>query len=411
MPRYFYIARDKEGKKRSGIEEASTQEEATRKLQSQSLIVINIFPETKEHLSDIESICLKTTIRPRHYRITSTDIVLFCRQLATLLGAGVTILQSLNIISKQVTSKRLYNVILDLVKRMESGFSFHDAMSKHSDVFSDLWVNLVESGEASGSLAMVLNRLAGYLERNAAFKRKVVTAAIYPILLTFVGFVALIFMTLGIIPKFVELFKSFDVELPALTRALVGFSIFLRKYGLVILGIAGAGIFAFRWYIKTSAGRRRYERFLFQIPVIGDFFRILIYERFTSEMSTLIESGVPILYSLEITERSVSNLTAGSIINKIREEVRDGKPLNQPMEKSGFFDPMAVQMVAVGEEIGELSIMFKRLNSFYQEYIDTFLERLTALFEPIMLITLAILIGIMIVGLFMPIFQVARLAG
>ncbi|MFH1413688.1 MAG: type II secretion system F family protein, partial [Candidatus Omnitrophota bacterium] len=184
MPRFFYIARDKSGKKRSGAEDALTQEELTKKLQAQDLIVVNIFPERKESVRGATTITPKAKVRLRHHRITNDDMVLFCRQLATLLGAGVTIIRSLEIIAKQVSSRRLYSVVQDLGKKMESGFSFHEAMGKHPNVFSKLWINLVESGEASGSLALVLNRLAGYLERNAAFKSKIVSAAIYPVILS-----------------------------------------------------------------------------------------------------------------------------------------------------------------------------------------------------------------------------------
>ncbi len=171
------------------------------------------------------------------------------------------------------------------------------------------------------------------------------------------------------------------------------------------------GIFIFRRYIKTKEGRKAYERFQFELPVFGEFFRALIVERFSSEMSTLIESGVPILYSLEITEQSVGNLVMADIIQQIKENVRQGKPLSQPLEKSGFFEPMVVQMISIGEEIGELSPMFKKINVFYQEYVETFLARILSMFEPMMLIFMGAVIGIMVVGMFLPIFQIAQIGG
>ncbi|MFH1413840.1 MAG: type II secretion system F family protein [Candidatus Omnitrophota bacterium] len=411
MPKFFYIARDKKGIKKSGAEDALTQEELTKKLQAQNLIVVSIFQERKEGISESVQTAPKVKFRLSHGRITRDDLVLFCRQLATLLGAGVTILRSLEIISKQVSSRRLQSVIRDLAKKMESGFSFHEAMTKHSNIFSKLWVNLVESGEASGSLALVLNRLAGYLERKAAFRRKVVSAALYPIILSIIAVCALMFMALGIIPKFAELFSTFKITLHPLTRTIIAVSGFLIKYKFIIIFLIIGSHFTFRAYVKTKEGRRNWEKFLFSLPLLGDFFRTIIFERFTSEMATLIESGVPILYSLEIAERSVGSITAEEIISKVKDDVRDGKPLNQPLEKSGFFDPMSVQMIATGEEIGELSIMFKRLNTYYQEYIDTFLIRLTSLFEPMMIVVLGIAIGIMVVGMFLPIFQISQLAG
>lgn len=412
MPRFFYIARDKTGKKETGFQEASNQEEAVSKLQAKDLLVINISLEYKDSLPEsATSITSKARFKPKHYRITSNDLTLFCRQLATLLGAGVTILKSLDVIAQQVASRRLYFVIKDLQKQMEAGLSFHEAMAKHSEVFSELWVNLVESGEASGNLAVILNRLAGYLERNAAFKKAIITALIYPAILLVVGLSALLFLTIKIIPTFAELFKGFNVKLPFLTQMLISFSVFMRASFWIIVVIFGIIIFILKKYIATRMGRRKYEEFLFSLPVFGEFFKVIVVERFTSEMSTLVESGVPILYSLEISERSVNNLILGEIIHVIKEDVREGKSLSSSLVKSGFFDPMIVQMVSIGEEVGELSSMFKKADDFYQENIQTFLQRFTSMFEPMMLIFMGVVIGIMVIGMFLPIFQIAQIGG
>lgn len=391
------------------MEEAGSKEDAVAHLQARDLIVVNIFTETKEGGAIPEEAAGKRRVTARHGRITGEDLTLFCRQLATLLGAGVTILKCLDIISQQVASRNLYAVIRDMQKKMEAGYSLHEAMAKHPKVFSELWVNLIESGEASGNLAMVLNRLATYLERNAAFKKKIISALIYPALLFCAGTAALLFMTIKIIPTFGELFKGFGVTLPPLTAMLMAVSGFLRQYWIYIGAMIAVGIFLLRRFIKTPAGRRSYEKFLFSLPIFGDFYRAFVVERFTSEMSTLVESGVPILYSLEIAEHSVGSVTLADIIRRIKEEVREGKTLSQPMDKSGFFDPMAVQMVTIGEEIGELSNMFKRLNVFYQESIDTFLTRFASMFEPIMLLFMGFVIGIMVIGMFLPIFQISQI--
>ncbi|OGX19134.1 MAG: hypothetical protein A3K83_01210 [Omnitrophica WOR_2 bacterium RBG_13_44_8b] len=410
MPKFYYIARNKAGKKDSGSEEAASQEEVISRLQAKDLIVISVYQESKESERGLDDEAVsKARFRPKHYRVGGDDVVLFCRQLATLLGAGVTILKSLEIIKKQVSSQKLANVINDLQKDMEAGLSFHEAMAKHRAVFSELWVNLVESGEASGNLAVVLNRLASYLERDAAFKKKIVSALIYPVILMFAGLGALLFLTIKIIPTFAELFKGFNITMPFLTRVLLSVSFFIRKFLLIITGAMVAGGFLMRKYISTRPGRKNAEKFLFGLPVFGEFYRVLTIERFTAEMSTLVESGVPILYSLEIAEHSVGSLVLGDIIRNVKDDVREGKSLSKPMEKSGFFEPMAVQMVTIGEEIGELASMFKRLNVFYQEYVDTFLARFTSLFEPIMLIFMGAVVGIMVVGMFLPIFQLAQI--
>ena len=409
MARFSYVARDHKGEKVSGIEDAMNQEEVVGRLQGRNLLVIAVTFEEKAGAK--AEISAKVKIQFKHHGIKNEDLMLFCRQLATLLGAGVTILKSLDIISQQVSSRKLYNIIKDLQKNMEAGLSLHEAMAKHPQVFSSLWINLVESGEASGNLALILTRLAGYLERMAAFKSKVISALIYPIILMCAAFGALLFLTLKIIPTFAELFKGFKTELPALTKGLVAASYFLRKYLLVIVIGLAVLVFFIRRYIRTKDGRRKYETLLLKLPVAGDFFRALLVERFSSEMSTLVESGVPILYSLEIAEHSVGNLVVADIIREIKENVREGKPLSQPLEKSGFFEPMVVQMIAIGEEIGELSQMFKKINTFYQELVETFLTRVTAMFEPLMLVVMALVIGIMVVGMFLPIFQLAQISG
>lgn len=410
MARFFYVVRDNTGKRLSGFEEASTQEEIVSRLQAKDLIVVNIVPEYEDVKGLRSEVIAKTKVKFRHYRVSGEDLVLFCRQLATLLGAGVTILKSLDIISLQISSFKLYNVIKNLEKNMEAGLSLHEAMAKTPTVFSELWINLVESGEASGNLAMVLSRLANYLERNAKFKRKVISAVIYPIILMFAGLGALLFLTVKIIPTFAELFKGFDITLPFLTRVLIAVSSFLKKYFLLFSGIVIVGIFFFRENIRTKQGRKRYEKFKLNLPIFGELFHALMIERFSSEMSTLVESGVPILYSLEITEHSVGNLVMADIIHKIKEEVREGSPLGRPLDKSGFFSPMAVQMITIGEEIGELPSMFKKLNTFYEEYVETYLTRFVSLFEPAMLIFMGLIIGTIVVGMFLPIFQISQLA-
>ncbi|MDD5116472.1 MAG: type II secretion system F family protein [Candidatus Omnitrophica bacterium] len=412
MARFYYIARNNLGSKETGTEEGLNQEEVVNKIQAKGLIVISVIPESSETLaSGSARVNIKNKIKLKRDRITSSDLTLFCRQLSTLLGAGVTILKSLDIISKQVVSKKLYNVVIDLQKNMEAGLSFHEAMVKHPKVFSDLWVNLVESGEASGNLAVVLSRLATYLERDAEFKGKIISALIYPGILMSAGILALFLMAIKIVPTFAEIFKGFNIELPLLTKIMLKVSDFLRFNIVPIFLVVGALVFAFKNYVRTKAGRRNFENFKFRLPVFGEFFMALNVERFSSEMSTLLESGVPILYSLEISERSVGNLVMADIIRSIKDDVREGKSLREPLEKSSFFDPMFIQMVSIGEEIGELPQMFKKINSFYQDYCGVFLARFVAMFEPFVLVFIGGVIGIMITGIFLPIFEISKIGG
>ncbi|HOW42678.1 MAG TPA: type II secretion system F family protein [Candidatus Omnitrophota bacterium] len=413
MARFFYVARDVTGKRVAGNEEAVNEEDLISRLQGMELTVVEVSAAGKSDqgrfTSDTAGIAPGTKFRHRHFGISSTDLVLFCRQLATLLGSGVTILASLETIGKQVGSQRLYTIIKNLQKDMEGGLSFHETLARHKDVFSELWVNLVESGEASGNLAVVLDRLANYLERNAEFKRKLISSLIYPAILLFGSLGALLFLTIKIVPTFAEVFKGFNVELPRPTIILMAVSDFIRANLLFIIIALIVFGFMFKSYISTKEGRRQWETLLYKVPLFGEFFRALAVERFSSEMSTLVESGVPILYSLEIAEQSVGSIIMSEIVHKVKEDVRSGKTLSKPMEQSGFFEPMVVQMVSIGEEIGELSQMFKRINVFYQEYVETFLERVLTLFEPMMLIFMGVIIGLMVVGMFLPIFQMTKI--
>lgn len=409
MPKFAYIARDSKGSKVTGFEEAASQDDLISRLQIRNLTVVNVSSELKEERQAAKAKTEVEELKYSHYGISGDDLVIFSRQLATLIDAGVTILRSLETISKQVTSRKFYNVLQELIKNMEAGLSLHEAMSKYPKVFSELWVNLVESGEASGNLALILSRLAGYLERNASFKRKIISSLIYPAILMLAGIGALLFLTMKIIPTFAELFKGFNASLPFLTRVLILVSLFIRKSIFIFIGLILALFFMLKKYFKTGAGRRRYETFMANLPIFGKFSRALVVERFSAEMSTLIESGVPLLYSLEITEHSVDNLIMADILRKIKEDVREGKPLSNSLDKSGFFEPMVIQMVTIGEDTGELPQMLKRINAFYQEYTETFLSRFTTLFEPFMLIFMGLVIGIMVVGMFLPIFQIATM--
>lgn len=412
MPKFFYIARDNKGAKVSGAEEAVSSDELINRLQSRGLIVINVTLDYGKGVPVQRTDAFGARRRFQHYGVNSQDLVTFSRQLATMLGAAVPILKSLDTIARQIPSRRMYTVINEMIKDMEGGLSLHEAMAKHPKLFSELWVNLVETGEASGNLALVLERLASYLERNAAFKKKIVSSLIYPVLLICASTAALIFLTVKIIPTFADLFKGFNVTMPVFTRVLINVSFFIRKYGLTAIGlIVVAFFFVLRPYLKTKEGRRILEKIEFSLPVFGEFYRGLVVERFSSSMSTLVESGVPILYALEIAEHSVGNYTMADIVRKVKEEVREGKTLNHSLEESGFFEPMVVQMLAVGEEVGDLPQMLKRITVFYQEYAETFLGRFTSMFEPIMLIFMGLVIGSMVVGMFLPIFQIASIGG
>lgn len=415
MPLFTYIARDKNGERVTGKEEAATQDELIVRLQANDLLVINVTNlDQRMQGSDLATGPDRKKVsqidrRKWHFGVKADDLVLFCRQLAILLESGVTILKSLDIISQQISSRRFYQALNIVIADMEQGLSFHDSLAGHPKIFSELWVNLVESGEASGSLAVVLNRLAAYLERGAEFKKRIISALIYPLILLSASLSALLFLTIKIIPTFAEMFQGFDMKLPLITVMLINASTFLRKFSLlIIVGLIGAGV-AFKKYLQTKNGRQAFDRLKLKIPLLGEFHRSLSVERFSSNMATLVESGVPLLHSLNIAEQSAGNVVIAGIIRQIKESVQSGKSLSRPLAESGFFEPMVVQMVAIGEEIGELPNMFKRISVFFQGYVETFLTRIVSMFEPMILMFMGAIIALMVVGMFLPIFQLSQI--
>ena len=408
MPKFSYIGRKSSGAKETGIMEGPSQDDVVSQLQRKGLFVTSIIPFD---VGKKDPVFLKETKVARkqftHNGVRAGDLVLFARQMSMLLGAGVSLLRTLDIISKQVDSKRLFDIIVQIRQDMEGGRTLRDSLAKFPDIFSALWVNLIETGEASGNLPMVLDKLAYYLEESESFKRKIISALMYPGILMVVSVSAVLFFVIKIVPTFSKILDSFGVELPMATRILIAISNLLTKKFLWIVAGIALVVFVVRKFSSRPPFNRIIEDTRFKLPIFGDFFRYMLLERFATTMSILIESGVPILYALEISERSSGSLKMSETLQFIKKNVKEGRSMAAPMEKSELFTPMVVQMVAIGEEIGELSNMLKRIAKFYQEYLETFVVRLASIFEPLMIVFMGIIIGAMVISIFLPIFNMA----
>lgn len=414
MAKFSFEARDVSGKKQRGLEEAQTSDELILRLQSRGLIVTNISQIAEVVSKEVVGASPEIFVSKQfkfHRGVKLSDLVLFSRQLATMLGAGISLLKSLEIIAKQVESKVLLIATTKIIEDVRGGISFHEALSKHPKVFSSMWANLIETGEASGNLPIILERLAFYLEEQAGFRRKIISALIYPAILFGVCIVAILFFTFKIIPTFANIFSSLGGKMPALTQVVINFSDFMRHYFFLILIVFGIIWFFVKQYIQTDTGKRQYDTLLFNLPTFGKFFRTIALERFTSEISTLIESGVPILYALDISERSSSNVLMQDIIRSVKNDVREGKSLAGPLEKSNFFPPMLVQMVRVGEEIGELGSMLKKVAAYYREFVETQITRFTNMFEPLMIVFMGGIVGTLVISMYLPIFSMVNIGG
>jgi type IV pilus assembly protein PilC len=328
-----------------------------------------------------------------------------------MMEAGVTLLRSLDVIVSQIESERFHKIVIQLRNDVEQGSSFSQALEKHPKVFNQFWVSLIEVGEASGTMPLVLNKLSFYLEQSAAFKSTIISAIIYPVILFVVACSAIMFFAFWVAPKFESIFNVLGADLPLITKLLLQSFKFMKAKFFHITAIIAVIVFLFRNYFKTYHGRLNLEKFLFSLPKIGDIIKLIVIERFTSQMAILIESGVPILHALDITQRLVNNNTCALIINDIKDEVRAGKVLVEPMEKSGFFPALAIQMIIVGEETGELSKMLNHVATFYQTTVETFMKRIGTIIEPVMLIFMGGVIGIIVIAMFLPMFNMASMGG
>lgn len=402
MTKYIYKARNSQGKEVQNTREANSQEELIAHLQNEGLLVTSVIEERS-------AIKRKTMVRRYHVRVTLDDLIVFARQLATMLGAGVTLLKSLDVLSRQLESKTLLTTVRQIKHDISGGSTFSDAVAKHPKVFSEFWVHVIETGEASGSLPMSLGQLATYLESAEAMRSKVTSALVYPAVLIVMSIVAIAVFTIWIIPIFSRVFDSFDVELPVMTRMVIAFSDVMRKYFFIFIAGFGAAIYIGRKYVQTEIGRLQLDSLKLKIPGLSSLFQRIAIERFASGLGTLIESGVPILFGLDIIGKAMENKVMAAAISEVRESVRQGKGMSAPLEASGVFTPMVVQMIAVGEEIGELGKMLKKIAEFYKERIETTLTRLVTLIEPAVLVFMGVVIGFLVVSMFLPIFQLATL--
>lgn len=411
MPKFSYVVKDKEGKAYKNVVDAVGQKALVEKLQQQGYFIVNI----KEiSITPSKRYSAETTRWKKkfgHKRVKLEDLLTFSRQLATMLESGINLTRSLDVILSQVESEQLHEILSKVKKDVEQGGSLSSSLARHPKVFNQFWTSLVEIGEASGTLPFVLTKLAFYLEQEAAFRTTVVSGLIYPAILFLVSTGAIFFFALVVGPKFESIFKSMGVKLPLMTQILLTTFKFIKEHLLWIIGSFGILIFAFVQALKTYRGRLLWESFLFRLPTVGDVYRQIIIERFTSQMSILIDSGVPILYALDIAERLVDNHTCALVIGNVKEGVREGSFITTPMEKSGFFPPMCIQMIMVGEETGELSKMLKQIATYYQSNVETFMKRFSTIIEPFMLLFMGAVIGIIVVAMFLPMFNIAQLGG
>ena len=342
-------------------------------------------------------------------KVKDKEMAIFTRQFSTMIDAGLPLVQCLNILAEQSESKNLRDVTGRVARSVEQGSTLADSLRRHPRAFDDLFTNMVEVGESGGILDVVFQRLAAYIEKAAALKRKVKGAMIYPASIISVAFLVVIFMLTFVIPTFTKMFKDLGADLPLPTQVVVWLSEFVRTYILLIIAAIVGCVFALRAYYRTEKGQSTIDALLLKVPVMGSLIRKVAVARFTRTLGTLVSSGVPILEGLRITARTAGNKVVEKAVLQCRAAVTAGKTLAEPLKASGVFPPMVIQMISVGEQTGALDAMLSKIADFYDDEVDVAVSSMTALLEPIMIVVLGVLIGGLVVAMYLPIFKLVTL--
>ena len=392
MPEFTYTARTAQGDLRTATIDAPSREDVVAQLRRQRMSVVKVDEEAKKKKAKGGSIGMR-------------DIVIFTRQFSTMINAGLPLVQALDILAKQSENKVLSDVTRAVVFDVESGHTVADALGKHPNAFSELYVNMVAAGEAGGILDTILMRLATFMEKNDALVRKVKGAMIYPAVIMSVAGIAILVLLIFVIPVFESMFASVGMPLPLPTRVVIGMSRFLKSYWYLIGAGVAAGVYLLRKYNNTPDGKLNIDRILLRMPVLGDVLRKSAVSRFTRTLGTLISSGVSILDGLEITAKTAGNRVIQDAIMASRASIAGGDTIAAPLAKSAVFPPMVISMIAVGEQTGGLDEMLSKIADFYDEEVDAAVSGLLSLLEPIMIVFLGVVVGGMVVAMYLPIFD------
>jgi type IV pilus assembly protein PilC len=392
MPTFTYTARAVNGELKTATIDAPSREEVVAQLRRQRMSVVKVDEESAKKSKTKGSIKMR-------------DIVIFTRQFSTMINAGLPLVQALDILAKQTENKTLSEVTRAVVFDVESGHTVADALAKHPNAFSDLYVNMVAAGEAGGILDTILMRLATFMEKNDALIRKVKGAMIYPGVIMSVAVIAIAILLIFVIPVFESMFGSVGLALPLPTRIVIGASRILKSYWYLIGGAIAGTFVMFKRYYATPDGKLKIDKLLLKVPVLGDVLRKSAVSRFTRTLGTLISSGVSILDGLEITAKTAGNRVIQDAIMASRASIAGGDTIAAPLQKSQVFPPMVISMIAVGEQTGGLDEMLSKIADFYDEEVDAAVSGLLSLLEPVMIVFLGVVVGGMVVAMYLPIFD------
>jgi type IV pilus assembly protein PilC len=339
-------------------------------------------------------------------KVDAGDIAIFSRQLATMLGAGIPLVQAFEIIGAGHEKPSMQKLLMDIKGDIEGGTSLHESLGKHPLYFDDLYVNLTEAGEQAGALESLLDKIATYKEKTEAIKKKVKKALFYPAAVLVVALIVTAILLIFVIPQFESLFKGFGADLPAFTQAVIDLSKFVQHFGVLIAVVIGAGIWFFAYSYKRSRKLREFmDRMSLKFPIIGPILNKAAIARFARTLSTMFSAGVPLVEALDSVAGATGNIVYEDAVMKMRDEVATGQRLQRAMENTGLFPNMVVQMIAVGEESGSLDTMSGKVASFYEEDVDNAVDSMSSLLEPLIMAILGVLVGSLVIAMYLPIFK------
>jgi len=339
-------------------------------------------------------------------KVKPEDIAVFARQLATMLAAGIPLVQAFEIVGNGNDKPSMQKLILDVKADVEGGTSLHEALGKHQLYFDDLFVNLVEAGEQAGALESLLDKIATYKEKTEALKKKVKKALFYPAAVLVVAVIVTVILLIFVIPQFESLFKGFGADLPAFTQAVINLSKFVQEDGILIAVVVGAAIYAFVYFKKRSKAMREFlDRVALKFPFIGPILNKAAIARYARTLATMFAAGVPLVEALESVAGATGNIVYENAVMKMKDEVSTGQRLQRAMESTGLFPNMVIQMIAVGEESGSLDEMSSKVATFYEAEVDNAVDSMSSLLEPLIMAILGVLVGSLVIAMYLPIFK------
>jgi type IV pilus assembly protein PilC len=402
LAEYAYKALDVQGQSRTGVIDAETEAHVIASLRDQGWVPLKVDAPDRNPL--------KTSIRlPGLDRISLKDVAVGSRQLATMIDAGLPLMRALTVLAEQTENRRLSETWEAVRDDVQAGSTFSAALAKHPKAFTKLYVAVVRAGEAGGALDDVLLRLADTLEKQVNLRNKIRSAMTYPTMVAIMVFAILTAMLVFIVPTFKQLYADLGGTLPLQTRLLIGASDLVRRFFLIIVPLMIAGGYALKRYINTDRGRRNWDYLKLRVPIFGELFRKVAMSRMSRTLGTLLRSGVPVLQSLEITRETTGNRIVAEAIEDVEDAVRQGESLARPLQKHKVIPPMVVQMLAVGEETGNVDTMLEKVATFYDSEVDAMVDALTSLIEPILIAFLGGVVGGILISLYLPMFKLVDL--